>query len=250
MKQKLKQIKKIIPSIAFVLVYTQVSFAESSPRKSLRSQLQSLGSSSEVSERVKNMDSQQRVRVVQNRSVERNNRVELGLNYGLFSNADSYVQTQNAGAALQYHVSPRFSFGFEYQRSFNKMTPEGDRQFSQAQALQQKDPGNEVLFPGVDYPLDTKMAMATFYPIYGKLNLFDSGIAQFDLYTSLGAGQMALRSGSTQAFMAGLGAGVWLNNYLSMRLEGRYQKYRDLVQSQNRDQNTFQALASMGIFLW
>lgn len=246
----MKTVLNMISTLGVVLLVSSTALSQTSTRKNLKGQLNSLGTSSEVSERVKNMDSRQKVRVVQNRSVDRNNRIELGVNYGMLNNADSYVQTQNAGAALQYHFSPRFSFGFEYQKAFNKMTPEGDRQYTNAQSLQQQDPGNEVLFPGIDYPLDTKMAIASFYPIYGKLNLFDSGIAQFDVYTSLGAGQMGLRSGSTTVMMAGLGTGIWLTNYLTMRLEGRYQKYQDLVQTQKRNQNTFQVLGSLGIFVW
>ncbi|MFN8943421.1 MAG: outer membrane beta-barrel domain-containing protein [Pseudobdellovibrionaceae bacterium] len=88
------------------------------------------------------------------------------------------------------------------------------------------------------------------YPIYGKLNLFDSGVAQFDLYGTLGYGQMSLRSGSASGMMAGLGAGVWLNNLFTARLEGRYLRYADLVTSENRQQNVFQLVASLGMFIW
>lgn len=242
--------KKIISIIVLMSIFSGLASAQQTGRKSLKNDFKSLGTSSEVSERVKNLDSKQRVRVVQNRSVDRNNRVELGVHYGMTNNADSYVNTQNAGAALQYHVNPRFSFGFEYQKAYNKMTPEGDRQYLSAQAAQQSDPGSDVLFPSIDYPLDSKVALASFYPIYGKLNLFDSGIAQFDVYTTLGYGQMGLRSGSTNVFVAGIGTGIWLTNYLTTRIEGRYQKYQDLVQTEKRNQNTFQVLGSVGIFLW
>ncbi len=245
-----KTMKHFSKMLIILMILSGQAFAQQTTRKSLRNDFNSLGTSSEVSERVKNLDSKQRVRVVQNRSVDRNNRVELGVHYGMTNNTDSYVSTQNAGAALQYHINPRFSFGFEYQKAYNKMSAEGDRQYSNAQALQQRDPGNEVLFPGIDYPLDSKIALASFYPIYGKLNLFDSGIAQFDVYTSLGYGQMQLRSGNTNVFVAGLGTGIWLTNYLTTRIEGRYQKYQDLLQTEKRNQNTFQVLASLGIFLW
>ena len=218
--------------------------------KSIKDDLNGLNDNSAIKERVKNMDSSQKVRIVQNRSVDRNHRIELNGQIGMNNNADSYVQTQNTGVGLHYHINPQWSVGLEYQKFGNKITPEGERQLDAAQESQNSDPNSQQKFPGIDYPLDSKMAMVSIYPIYGKLNLFDSGIAQFDLYGNLGFGQMSLRSGSTNVFMAGLGTGIWLNNLFTARLEGRYLRYADLVKSENRQENVFQLIASLGIFVW
>lgn len=223
--------------------------ASAQARKSLKNDLNSLGTSPAVTERVKNLDSRQKVRVVQNRSVDRNNRIELGVHGGISSAADSYVSTQNAGAALQYHINPRWSLGVEYQKAFNKITPEGQRQYTAAEEAQNSGNG-DARFAAIDYVMDTKMAMASFYPIYGKMNLFDSGIAQFDVYTTLGYGQRTLRSGNTNVMMAAIGTGVWFTSYLTGRIEGRYQRYTDLVQTEKRQQNVFQVQAALGIFVW
>ncbi len=218
--------------------------------KSLKEDLSELNDQTSIKQRIKNMDSSQKVRIVQNRSVDRNHRIELNGQIGMNNNGDSYVQTQNTGIGLQYHINPQWSVGFEYQKFGNKLTPEGERQLDTAQEAQNSDPNSQQKFPGIDYPLDSKLAMVSIYPIYGKLNLFDSGVAQFDLYASLGYGQMSLRSGDTNVMMAGLGTGIWLNNLFTARLEGRYLRYTDLVQSENRQENVFQLVASLGIFVW
>jgi hypothetical protein len=59
-----------------------------------------------------------------------------------------------------------------------------------------------------------------------------------------------MKSGETNTFADGLGSGVWLNNYLTARLEVRYEKYKDLLQSAQRNQEAFSGTASLGIMIW
>ncbi|MES3037588.1 MAG: outer membrane beta-barrel domain-containing protein [Bdellovibrionota bacterium] len=224
--------------------------AYAAEKKDLKKDFESLGDNPKVVERVRNLENQQRVRVVQNRLVDRNNRLELAVSYGGLSGGDSYVKTSNLGGMLQYHINPRWSAGVEYDKAYNALTGEGKRQYDQAAAAQASDPNSSQRFPGIDFPLETKMATVSFYPIYGKLNIFDSSIAQFDLYTLLGYGQKTLNSGDTDVFAAGIGSGVWLNRFLTARIEVRYEKYRDLLETENREQNVFSARASMGMLIW
>lgn len=219
-------------------------------KKDLKNDFANLGDSQEVMERVKNLDHQQKVRVVQNRYVDRNHRLELGINYAYNGGGDSYVKTQNLGGILEYHFNPRWSIGLEYQKSYNSLTPEGENQFDKALAAQKIDPASSERFPAVDYPLYSNLVTISYYPIYGKLNLFDSGIAQFDVYTQLGYGNISLYSGNSDLLSLGLGAGIWVSQRITTRLEVRYQKYQDLIQTDDRDQSNLQALASLGVLLW
>lgn len=218
--------------------------------KSLQGEFKTLGDNQEVIERVKKLDSRQKVRVVQNRLMDRNNRLEAALNFGLLSGADSYVQTKDLGIMLHYHLSPRWSFGIGYEKNYNTLSSEGSRQYDTAYTCQINDASCAQRFPAIDFPLETKMISVSFYPIYGKLNLFDSGIAQFDLFTSIGYGQKTLNSGLSNVMTASLGAGVWLNSFLTARLEARYENYKDLLLTEKRVQNAVSALASIGIMLW
>lgn len=235
-------------TLTLILFGSAVSFAQT--KKSLKKEFSTLGDNQEVVERIRNLDNNQKVRIVQNRIVDRNNRIELGLNYAFNGGGDSYVKTQNVGGILEYHINPRWSLGLQYQKSYNSLTPEGDSQFERALEAQKIDPASTERFPAVDYPLETNLFTVSFYPVYGKLNLFDSGIAQFDVYTQLGYGSISLFSGKSDLYSAGLGAGIWFSPRITSRLEVRYQKYEDLLKTDRRSQTNLQALASIGVLLW
>ena len=68
--------------------------------------------------------------------------------------------------------------------------------------------------------------MVNFYPIYGKMNLYDLGIVHFDIYALGGYGNIDLRSGTTSTYTAGGGFGMWFSQHLTSRLEARYQNYQ------------------------
>lgn len=226
------------------------AWAAGSADSNLKKEFQTLGDNKAVIERVKKMDSQQKVRIVQNRLVNRNHRIELAANFGSLFGADTYVKTSNLGAQLQYHLTPNWSFGVEYLKAYNSLSAEGQRQYDAAYACQQQGPGCPQRFAGVDFPLETTMATISFYPIYGKLNIFDSAIAQFDVYTLIGYGQKKLNSGTTDSLAAGLGVGIWLNNHFTSRLELRYENYKDMLDIKSRQQNSVTAIASVGVLVW
>ncbi len=218
--------------------------------KDLKSEFSTLGDNQDVVDRVKNMDSHQKVRIVQNRLVDRNNRIEIAANYAFNGGGDSYVKTQNVGARLEYHLNPRWSAGLQYQKSYNVLTPEGVNQLDAAAAAQKIDPASPNRFPAVDYPLESQMATVSFYPIYGKMNLFDSGIAQFDVYLQLGFGKISLLTGDSDLYSVGMGSGIWLTPRITTRLEVRYQQYQDLLLTDERKQNNVQGVASIGVLIW
>ena len=68
-------------SIFFLALLVGFTAHAQSPRKSLRADFQNLGDNDEVVERVRNLDNRQKVRVVQSRVVDRNNRIELSGNF-------------------------------------------------------------------------------------------------------------------------------------------------------------------------
>ncbi len=236
-------------SLLLLVSVGNLSLAEAET-KTLKSDFQTLGDNQEVIDRVQKLDNQQRIRVVQNRMMDRNNRLELALNLGALSGGDSYVQTKNLGAMLQFHINPKWSVGLTYEKDYNSLNAEGSRRYDAAFECQKTDPSCATRFPAVDFPIDTRLLSVTYYPIYGKLNLFDAGIAQFDLYTTLAYGQKTLNSGISNVLAASVGAGVWLNSFLTARLEGRYESYKDLLQTENRLQSGFSVIASLGAMLW
>jgi len=209
--------------------------------------LQSLGGNKELIRKAKAMDSKNKFRVVQKRAVDRTMRVELGANYGVHSGGDPYYDTAAYGGFFDLHITPRWSVGARHQEFRNALTAEGQRVFGEAE--RRGSLSDPFLAPDIDYPLNATLGVVSFYPIYGKLNFFDTSVIQFDLYLLGGAGQVRLNSGAAQTWTAGTGVGVWLKNHFSMRGEVRYQTYEDQVFTGPRDVNLVVSTLSIGLLL-
>ena len=167
------------------------------------------------------------LRIVQNRLVDRTNRLELFSDYKYTSRGNSYLDSTSAGAALHYHFTPHWSLGFKYNHYYNKLTAEGENIVQEAQEVERINPNIKVaLIPEINWPLSSMMASLSYYPIYGKVNIFNRGIVHFDIYGTLGAGRMTLRQGESFTYAAGVGFGLWLSQHISGRLEYNYQAYQ------------------------
>lgn len=221
---------------------------KTSQKNNVKKDFDSLGDNAALTERAQSLDSKSQVQIVQNRAVDRNNRLEIGLDYGYYMGGDSYYSTQSLGGSLNYHINPRWSLGVRYAHVTNKLTSEGQSVFEDAQRRQD---AHEIGFriPDLDYPIESGMAFINFYPIYGKLNFFDAAVSQFDVYLLAGYGKTRLNSGLSDTFAGGLGLGIWFTQHLAARLEGRYQTYNDRVYTGTRRVENVVAMASLGIML-
>lgn len=226
----------LLALVAPVLVATQ-SYASASK------DLDALGGNAAVIRKAKRFDSNNKVRIVQNRLVDRDMRLELGLSYGPVANGPSYLNSQDYGAQMEFHIVPQFSIGARYLKSANSFTPEGQKMVDAAKA----NPG--APYPDIDLPQEQWLATATWYMLYGKLNMFDLGVSQFDIYSVAGGGQMKLESGVTPTITAGAGVGFWWSQHFTSRLEARWQTYEDHPYSGARRLNTIVASAAIGILL-
>ena len=97
------------------------------------------------------------------------------------------------------------------------------------------------------------LGVLNWYPIYGKVNLFDLTVAHFDVYILGGAGQINLSSGTAPLYSAGGGMGIWWNQHLTTRLEARWQGYRDSIfdgeKNLQRDINQTLLTVNVGLLL-
>ena len=212
------------------------------------SDLETLGSNAESVRRANKLESRSKIAIVQNRSVSRKWRVELGLNSGANALGDSYLNTQYAGLDADLHISPKFSLGVRYAKMFNQLTNEGKAQFETARNM--KNAGQmDYRVPAIDYPESSLMGVVNWYMLYGKINVFDMSVVQFDIYSLAGAGTMQLSSGSTPTYTAGAGIGFWITNHITSRVEARWQGYSDQVYTGNRNLNLFVANLGIGVLL-
>lgn len=211
------------------------------------SEMDALGGNKDLIKRARSLDPDNRMKVVQKRAVDRNFRLELGVMGGMVAGGDPYTSTQNLGGNLDFHINPRWSVGARYFHSFNRFNSEGERVMKEAQAANAT--GGDSRYPALDYSKETYIGVINFYPVYGKMNFFDMGIAQFDVYMLGGYGMVQLASGGTNTFTAGGGFGLWLNNHVSSRLEVRYQSYKDQIYSGPRQIDITVITAGMGFLL-
>ena len=132
---------------------------------------ESLGSNKKLVSRAKAYSSSRKVRIVQNRTVDRNWRLEIGGSFGGVAGGNSYLSTTHVGGLVDLHITPKISIGGRYYESYNSLTKEGERVFRQAEGARVLN--NNFNVPDVDVPLNTTLAVVSVYPIYGKLNLFN-----------------------------------------------------------------------------
>ncbi len=214
---------------------------------SLADEASTLGGNKALMKKVRAIEPNNRVRIVQNRIVDRTLRLELGINYGMASGGDPYLNTSNMGGQLEFHINPRWSIGARYYNYNNSFSSEGKRVFEEASLRQSQNLSYQL--PQSDFAKDGYVGTLTWYPFYGKLNLADITVAQFDIYAVGGYGQINLASGSTALYTGGGGMGLWLTKYFSTRIEILYQGYQDQVYSEKRSIDQTVITAGIGLLL-
>lgn len=224
-----------------------LSTAHAAKSIDLKKDFDSLGGNEALRERARNLDPKNRVRVVQNRVVDRNFRLEIGGNFGMVAGGDAYVKTQSWGGNLDFHITPKWSLGVRYARHMNSLTNEGQAYYDNARMQQSLQRDYEI--PELDYAIDTGLAVVNWYPFYGKMSLSDTSVVHFDVYLLAGYGQTRLESGSSPTLAAGGGLGMWLGQHFATRFEGRYQGYEDRPNGVARKIDTAVVNLSIGLLL-
>jgi outer membrane beta-barrel protein len=204
-----------------------------------------LGGNAELLKKAAALDANNRTRIVQSRQVDRNLRLEVGVSYNGVAGGDNYLRTQGFGAAVDFHITPRWSVGLRYSDFMSALTPEGERVFQNAREAYNAG-GRTYVIPDIDYPLRSYMAVINWYPVYGKTSLFETRVAQFDMYLLGGGGQIELSSGNTRILTGGAGVGVWISNRISGRGEIRYQNYEDKIITGPRSIHTVVGQVGLG----
>lgn len=195
-------------------------------QQKIEQEFDGLGGNGILLEKARALNPEVHTTVVQNRIVDRTNRIEVAGSYDNSFGGDTYVRTGTFSLNGQYHFNNRWSAGAKLGQSFNKLTSEGADLVARATADFNKNPQNSTApVPDIDYPTGVTMGYVNYYPLYGKISWLGQGISHFDVYGQLGYGNMTLKSGGTAATSAGLGIGVWGNENITTRFEMAYMNY-------------------------
>jgi outer membrane beta-barrel protein len=225
-----------------ILLLANTSFA----KKSVSDDLDSLGVNREVIRKARKLSPDNKIQVVQKRAVDRNLRFEGSLGYGFLTGGNPYIESRQLEYSLEFHINPRWSVGGRFYTFDNELSKEGKRVFNDAS---QNGIG---IGPDVrDFSREAYLGTVSFYPLYGKVNLFNWKVTQFDLFLTAGIGRILLdRSGPSELMSVSGGIGFWLTNWLTSRFEVRYQTYNDTIgdnQQRQIDQTVF--MAKLGFLL-
>ena len=174
----------------------------------------SLGGNDVLIDRAQKLQPNKNVTVVQQRTVDRKWRNEFSIGYNNVIGGDAYLNTQMLNLNYHLHINPYWAVGVSYFSAYNQLSKEGQYLISV-----------DNLVPDIDEPKDGYELVGNFSPVYGKINLFDMGVLQFDMYALGSFGNIKLKSGETTTYSVGAGLGLWISQYLSSRLEIRQRYY-------------------------
>lgn len=197
-----------------------------------------LGGNDVLINRAKQLQPDKDVKIVQNRVVDRRWRNEFSGGYANVLGGDAYLQTQMLNLDYHLHISPYWSVGLGYYSAFNKLSREGRHLLN-----------TDGLIPDVDEPQSGYELSVNFSPIYGKINLLNVGVMQFDIYAIGTYGKIMLNSGETDSYTVGAGFGLWISQHLTSRLELRQRFYEARRLGGTVDVDTTIASFSFGYML-
>lgn len=217
----MKNVETVLLTILFTLTLAANATAGVNSKK-----LNSLGANEALMQKAEPTVPHNTYRIVQKRVIDRITRLEVSVNSGLVNGGDSYYLTNSTGAQMEFHINHRWSIGGRFAQFTNELTREGKNQLAIYEAKHAAgDP--RASFPNLDFPQSQYVATISYYPLYGKMSLFDASVSYFDLYILAGAGKMQLLEGESNLATGGVGFGMWWNQHITSRIEVRYQQYKD-----------------------
>lgn len=221
-----------------LLIITGISLLVSSAGADILKDFDSLGGNDVLVNRAKVLQPDKNVKVVQNRVVDRRWRNEFSAGYANVVGGDAYLHTQMLSLDYHLHINPYWAVGLGYFSAYNKLSNEARYLIDQ-----------NSLVPQVDQPESGYEVFGNFSPIYGKLNMFNMGVVQFDVYAILSYGQISLKSGDTSTYTWGAGFGLWISQYITTRFELRQRFYEAQRFGGPTDIDTTTASLSFGYML-
>ena len=217
--------------------------AETAMSADLMKDFDTLGGNDVLLAKAKALNPEAQIRIVQDRVVSRRRRVEISPEFSSVLGGDAYNMTSNLGLNAHYHFTPQWSVGLKYSYSFNQLRQEGEYLINDVSV------SGKAQIPQIDFPKQQAQLVVNWYPIYGKMNLYDLGVVHFDIYALAGGGQIELKSGMTTSYTAGGGIGLWVSQHLSTRFELRYEGYTAKRYTGDTNMNTTVAGIQVGYML-
>lgn len=163
------------------------------------------------------------LQIVQNRAFPKKGRFGVGLNFSMV-NTDPFLNVKSVGGDLNYYISEMFAIQALGWVDFSSASP-ALKKFEEENGFT-VNTNNPKWFGGLGL---------LWIPIYGKLNVLDSGIIYYDFHTGLHAGMRGTETGNSLAFGWSIGQDIFLSRFFTLKIDYRLlyfnQSIRDKVQS-------------------
>lgn len=228
----------------FIICTFSIQAAWSANNKSLLNDLNTLGENKFLSPYIQQNSTSQEVSVVQNRFYSRENKQELlvGSSYGISNPA--YFISMATNLAYKFYLKPKWSVGFKYSYFLNTLSPAGVQIIKEAIKKSKLNP-DAATIPDLDFPKFSYAATASWYPSYGKFNLFNK-IMYFDLFVSSSLGQIVLKNKPSFLFALSLGSSFWLTKQWTARFEMQNKLYKETSYNSQHNIVSTQVMLSTG----
>jgi outer membrane beta-barrel protein len=184
---------------ALILVSSQAFAANGN----LEDDLKSL----DVQEAVPNQVSKEKLYSIQSRATSLKGRIEILAGAAQNYTGNGFLQTQQVGGELQYHLNDEWSVGLGYSQVFNTFKSDADRLLQEQGVL-----------PDVDYAKTRMEAKIQYNLFYGKFRFSQESVMYFDQYWAGGYAQNKLGSGDSNGPMGDVGFAFWVKSWGSIHL--------------------------------
>ncbi|MBE8221911.1 MAG: hypothetical protein HAW60_04190 [Bdellovibrionales bacterium] len=241
----MKIIKAYFLSLFFVFVFLFInSQALAETKNPLLNDLNTLGENKFLIPYIKKTSTSSEVSVIQNRFYSRDTKQELLTGFTYTTSGPAYFNTTGVSMLYKYYVSSKISVGINYSYFVNSLSPAGAQVIKDGRSKLKNDP-DFAFIPDLDFPKFSYTATASWYPSYGKFNLFNK-IMYFDLFLSSGVGQIILKHKPSQLFLLSLGSSFWFTKKWTGRMELQSKLYKETWYQEKHNIVATQVMFSTG----
>lgn len=206
--------------------------------------LNTLGENKFLVPYIKKTSTSSEVSVIQNRFYSRSTKQELLTGLAYITSGPAYFNTTGVSMLYKFYINSKWSVGIDYSYFSNSLSPAGLQIIKDGEAKLTNDP-DFAFIPDLDFPKFSYTATASWYPSYGKFNLFNK-IMYFDLFLTSGVGQIVLKHKPSPLFLLSLGSSFWFTKKWTGRMELQSKLYKETWYSRKHNIMTTQVMLSTG----
>ncbi|MBE8163004.1 MAG: hypothetical protein HAW63_03345 [Bdellovibrionaceae bacterium] len=227
-----------------LLLFTNSLVLAAEAKPSLLEDLHNLGENTFLVPYIQKTSTDSEVSVIQNRFFSRGKKQEMLTGLAYSTSGPAYFKTTAVTMLYKVYINSKWSVGLDYSYFSNKLSPAGVQVIKEGESKLKNDP-DYAFIPDLDFPKFSYTATASWYPSYGKFNLFNK-IMYFDLFLTSGIGQIVLKHKPSALFSFSVGSSFWLTKQWTGRMELQSKLYKETWYNSQHNIVSTQVMLSTG----